>query len=422
MSELIDNAAGRRRDVLKHMLRELHGGAAPDAVRTELTRLLGEVPYGEVVEVEQELLREGLKPAQLQQACDAHAAALEGVVSLSRAKAPPPGHPVQVFRAENAALAAEVTALERLCLDLAALPDGAAPGKTLEHVRGRLHALMDVDKHYLRKEHLLFPFLEQRGVTGPPQVMWGKHDETRKLLADALLALAAVERGEADPRALPRLALRPAAAAVRGMVDKEERILLPMCLERLEEAEWIAIARQSPEIGFCLVAPETEWPAREAEAAGPESGGDRIGFPTGSFTHAELGAILNALPLDATFVDREDRVRWFSGGAERVFSRSRAIIGRKVQFCHPPSSVHVVEEILAAFRSGARDRAAFWIEMRGRFVHIEYVALRGTAGEYLGCLEVTQDLTEKRALSGERRLLAWDGGAPPKIRSRPASD
>jgi uncharacterized protein len=91
-----------------------------------------------------------------------------------------------------------------------------------------------------------------------------------------------------------------------------------------------------------------------------------------------------------------------------------------VQFCHPPSSVHVVEEILAAFRSGARDRAAFWIELRGRFVHIEYVALRGRAGEYLGCLEVTQDLTEKRALSGERRLLAWDGGAPPAKTPNPA--
>jgi uncharacterized protein len=420
MSELIDNTAGRRRDVLKQLLRELHGGAAPDGVRARLTGLLGEVPYGEVVDVEQELLREGMKPAELHQACDLHAQALDGIVSLSRSKAPPPGHPVQVFSVENAALVAEVTALERLSLDLSALPEGAAPGKTLDHVRGRLHALMDVDKHYLRKEHLLFPFLERRGVTGPPQVMWGKHDETRKLLAEALAALAAVERGEADPRALPRFALRPAAAAVRGMVEKEERILLPMCLERLDEAEWIEIARQSPEIGFCLVAPEAEWPGREAEAAGAESRGDRIGFPTGSFTHAELGAILSALPLDATFVDRDDRVRWFSAGPERVFSRSRAIIGRKVQFCHPPSSVHVVEEILAAFRSGARDRAAFWIELRGRFVHIEYVALRGGAGEYLGCLEVTQDLTEKRALSGERRLLAWDGGATPPKTPQPA--
>lgn len=411
MSELIDNGAGRRRDLLKDALRELHGGGAPEAVRARLAQLLGEVPYGEVVEVEQELLRDGLKPAQLQQACDLHARALDGVVPLTRAKAPPPGHPVQVFRAENAALAAEATALERLSMDLAALPEGAAPGKTLDHVRGRLHALMDVDKHYLRKEHLLFPFLEKHGVTGPPQVMWGKHDETRKLLADALAALAAVERGEGDPRALPRLALRPAAAAVRGMVDKEERILLPMSLERLDEMEWTEIARQSPEIGFCLVAPDAEWPGDAAQAAGAGVRDDRIGFPTGSFTHAELGAILSALPLDATFVDRDDRVRWFSGGAERVFSRSRAIIGRKVQFCHPPSSVHVVEEILAALRSGARDRAAFWIEKRGRFVHIEYVALRGTAGEYLGCLEVTQDLTDKRALTGERRLLEWD--APP---------
>ena len=121
----------------------------------------------------------------------------------------------------------------------------------------------------------------------------------------------------------------------------------------------------------------------------------------------ELEAILNALPLDATFVDADDRVRYFTHGAERVFARSRAVIGRKVQHCHPPSSVDTVARILEGFRSGRQDRAAFWIEMRGRFVHIEYVALRDAGGAYLGCLEVTQDLTAKRALTGEQRLLSW---------------
>jgi DUF438 domain-containing protein len=123
----------------------------------------------------------------------------------------------------------------------------------------------------------------------------------------------------------------------------------------------------------------------------------------------ELGAILDALPLDATLVDADDRVRWFTNGPTSVFARSRAVLGRQVQYCHPPSSVDTVERILAGFRSGRRDRAAFWIEKRGRFVHIEYVALRDAAGGYLGCLEVTQDLTEKRALAGEQRLLSWSG-------------
>jgi DUF438 domain-containing protein len=144
-------------------------------------------------------------------------------------------------------------------------------------------------------------------------------------------------------------------------------------------------------------------PAEDEAAAGA----GRIRLPTGAVGVKELEAILNALPVDATFVDADDRVRYFTHGRERVFARSRAILGRKVQYCHPPSSVDTVDRILGAFRAGKRDRAAFWLQLRGRFVHIEYVALRDAAGTYLGCLEVTQDLTERRALTGEQRLLSW---------------
>jgi DUF438 domain-containing protein len=403
VSELIESGADSRKDVLKHLILQLHAGVTAPAVQRQLVRLLGQVPYGLVVEVEQELIEDGMPPEEVTRLCHLHSAALEGAIDLSGARFAPPGHPVHTFRLENEALGETLAKLDHAAAALAAAPDAPDPGDLLS-ARVRLNELADVEKHYLRKEHLLFPYLEKHGITGPPKVMWGKHDETRALLRAALEALA-------DARA-PAPALRAASEAVRGMIDKEENILLPMALDTLDELEWWEIARQSAEIGFCLVEPAGEWRPEglPAGADAPPADG-KLRLPTGTLTATQIEAILNALPLDATFVDAEDRVRYFTHGKERVFARSRAVIGRKVQFCHPPSSVDTVDRILSAFRAGERDEAAFWIELRGRFLHIAYHALRGPAGEYLGCLEVTQDLTAKRALTGERRLLAWDAPA-----------
>lgn len=411
MSELIERGGAPRKELLKHLILQLHAGAAPAQVQRQLVRMLGQVPYGLVVEVEQELIDDGMPPQEVTRLCHLHSAALEGAIDLSGARPAPPGHPVHTFRLENEALAGVLDKLEH---GVAAL-DGdapAAPGDLLS-ARVRLNDLADVEKHYLRKEHLLFPYLEKHGITGPPKVMWGKHDEARALLRAAVDALAA-GRGAAP-------ALRAVAGAIRDMIDKEENILLPMALDTLEELEWWEIARQSAEIGFCLVEPGGAWRPESVPAADP-AGDGKVRLPTGALTPLQLEAILNALPLDATFVDADDRVRYFTHGRERVFARSRAVIGRKVQFCHPPSSVDTVERILAAFRAGERDEASFWIDLRGRFVHIGYHALRGPGGEYLGCLEVTQDLTSKRALRGERRLLAWDApAAPPTASPGPAA-
>lgn len=406
MSELVERTAdGGRKDLLKHLILQLHTGAAPVQVQRQLARMLGQVPYGLVVEVEQELIEDGMPPEDVTRLCHLHSAALQGAIDLSGAGVAPPGHPVHTFKLENEALARELDALAPVVEALAAA-GGAPSDKELVAARVRLNGLADVEKHYLRKEHLLFPYLEKHGITGPPKVMWGKHDETRALLRAALGALAT--------RREPAAALRRAAEEIRGMIEREENILLPMSLDTLEEAEWWEIARQSAEIGFCLVEPEAEWRPASIPPDETAAAQGRIRLPAGSLSQVELEAILAALPVDTTFVDAEDRVRWFSHGSDRVFSRSRAVIGRKVQFCHPPTSVDTVDQILSALRSGERDVATFWFQMRGRFVHVDYRALRGSAGEYLGCLEVTQDLTERRALAGERRLLSWDGptGAP----------
>jgi len=409
MSELIDNTR-QRKDLLKQMILQLHRGAAPGQVRTQLIRLLGQVPYGDVVEVEQELVNEGVPTEEILRLCDLHSAALHGTIDLSRAPEAPPGHPAHTFREENKALRWEIKELARLYSEIERASEAEEVTESMAAVRVRFNHLMDVEKHYLRKEFLLFPFLEKRGIAGPPKVMWGKHDEARGLLKAAMETLAVVETiTAAEARSIIQLVLQPASSAVAEMIDKEDHILLPMCLDTLTEEEWGEIARQSTEYGFCLYDPPDAWRPASATAPAEAEGRDagRVKLPSGSLTPAELTEILNTIPFDLTFVDKEDTVRYFTQGRERIFARSRAILGRKVQFCHPPSSVKVVEQILADFRSGRHDRAAFWINLRGRFVHIEYFALRGAGGAYLGCLEVSQDLTEKRALTGEQRLLSY---------------
>jgi DUF438 domain-containing protein len=409
MSETLHDQR-KRKDLLKHMILQLHKGEAPDAVRPQLVRLLGKVPYDEVVEVEQELINEGLPTEEVLKLCDIHTKALRGAIDAGGDNDVPAGHPVDVFQKENKALAWEVSQLERLFAELQALPEGADSQPLLHDIRVRFNALMDVEKHYLRKENLLFPFLERRGITGPPTVMWGKHDETRELLKAGIDALEATgEATVAEAAAVIDMVLRPATEAVSGMIDKEEQILLPMCLDTLDEDDWVQIARGSAELGYCLVVPEVEWrPAGEPEEQEAENGG-RIRLPSGSFAPVELEMVLNTIPFDVTFVDADDTVQYFSEGRERIFARTRAILGRKVQYCHPPKSVDIVQQILSDFRGGKQDQARFWIELGGKFICIEYFALRDTDSTYLGCLEVSQDLTEKRALTGQQRLLNYVG-------------
>lgn len=409
MSELIDNAQ-KRRELLKHMILQLHKGEAPDAIRKQLIRLLGEVPYNDVVEVEQQLISEGLPTEEVLKLCDIHTEVLKGQIDLSESSAVPPGHPVHTFRQENRALEGELALLDKLFATIDQLPPEADATEIMAQVRVRMNALSDVEKHYQRKEYLLFPFLEKHEITGPPTVLWGKHDETRELMKGVIETLQSMSDITAEEaRTVTEAVIKPASKSISEMIYKEEEILLPMSLDTLTEAEWLDIYNQSLSIGFCLYDPTDEWrPQIEGDTDTTADQKERIQLPSGSFSPTELTAILNTIPFDLTFVDKDDTVRYFTQGRERIFQRNRAILGRKVQMCHPPKSVHIVEKILEDFKSGSQDQAAFWINLGERFMHIEYYALRDGRGGYLGTLEVSQDLTEKRALTGERRLLSYD--------------
>lgn len=408
MSELINNSENRKA-LLKHMILQLHDGTAPDAVRARLADLMAKIPYGEVVEVEQELISEGLPETEVLRLCDVHTEALEGHIDLSGAKIVAPGHPVDTFKKENMELTKVAGKIQILFEKLRPSISPDEKNAAILELQGLFNALTDVDKHYRRKENLLFPFLEKYGITGPPKVMWGKHDETREYLKMALEAFGK-PNGFSDEYLTDTvdLCLRPAVKAILDMIMKEEEILLPMTLDKLNESDWYEIYRQTPEIGYCLFDPPFTWkPSGVTIAEETTAAEGVVSLPSGKFTSEELLAILNTLPLDLTFVDRNDKVKYFSQGKERIFDRNRAILGRDVRMCHPPSSVHVVDQIISDFKSGKADSAPFWIQMKGKFIHIEYYALRNESGEYLGTLEVSQELTEKRALQGEQRILSY---------------
>ncbi len=409
MSELINNSAGRIQK-LKQLLLKLHEDSSVEEVKRELEEMFGTVPYGEVVQAEQELINEGLPPQEIQKYCDMHSEAIKENVDLSMMKPVPDGHPVHTLRMENRAIEAELANLRNAFIKIKFNRDSVNADEEMMKFRGVFNNLTDIEKHYIKKENILFSYLERYGVTGPSTVMWGKDDEVRGFLKSSLTALADTDNPDAEVlQGLVDLVLAPAADSIGEMITKEEKILFPMCLDRFTEIEWYEINRQCDEVGYCLYAPSVRWIPEGVDIKDEnhaEAG--KIKLSTGTFTPEELEAMLNSIPVDITFVDKDDKVKFFSHGNKRIFERSKAILGRQVQYCHPPSSVHIVDKILDDFKSGRQDSAKFWINFKGMFVHISYYAVRGANGEYLGTAEITHDITEYKNADGERRLLTYE--------------
>lgn len=406
MSEWINNQT-LRREKLKGIIRALHEGKSVAEVQAEFAELLADVGGDEIVAIEQALVAEGLSPDLIKPLCDVHVAVFRESLDQQPDPETIPGHPVFTFRAENLAVQRVLNDLAEALEDLRNLPHKP----TLTRARELTAKLMVFERHYLRKENILFAVLERTGFSGPSKVMWAVHDDIRqgwKSLNSLLSSDDVVKVPDLDQRLAG--IFEPVAQAIREMVYKEEKILFPAALERLTEADWAAIRAQEEEIGYAYIQAGRQWQPlldpREIEAASaPAASGGLVPLSVGALTGSQIDLMLRALPVDVTFVDEHDNVRYFSQGKERIFPRSPAIIGRAVQNCHPPQSVDRVMRIVDDFRAGRRDVAEFWIQLQGKFVHIRYFALRDPDGTYRGTLEVSQNLSPLRALDGERRLL-----------------
>lgn len=411
MSEVINNRQ-QRIDIMKGLIRQLHTGRAEEKIKKQLETMLDEADYSDVFLMEIQLIKEGISQESIQQLCDTHTRVLKKHLDLQETPDTIPGHPVHTMVQENRELTLNTQKIRYHTKQIEKLTDDADALPQMQEIQQHLNNLMDVDKHYRRKENLLFPYFEKNDMTGPPTVMWGKHDEVRELLKGTIAALLEISTIDAaEAKAFNLFAVKPAAEAVEDMIYKEEKILFPTALDLLTEQDWYEIYIQSDEIGYCLYVPEFDWTPEggfHKEIKKVSARSNNIQMPTGSFKLDELISAFKTMPFDLTFVDKDDTVRYFSPGSDRIFDRSRAILGRKVQYCHPPKSVRTVNQIITDFKEGKQNRAQFWINLGPRFIYITYYALRNDNNEYLGTLEVTQDLTELRKLEGEQRLLNYE--------------
>ncbi|TAH72128.1 MAG: DUF438 domain-containing protein [Anaerolineaceae bacterium] len=432
MSEYINNREYRQK-ILKELIMELHDGKTVDDVKERFAKLIEGVSATEISMMENQLIKEGMPVSEVQRLCDVHAAVFKGSIEeihMPENPADRPGHPIHTFKMENRALERLMDKNIRPMLKELEENDSQ---ELRDKILAEYTKLYEIDKHYLRKENLLFPYLEQYGITAPPKVMWGVDDEIRADLKDVL---ANLKDASYDAKKLSTKA-DAAIDRVHEMIFKEENILFPMAQETLTEDEWLKIAEESSELGFCIYEPKREWkPARvnveektkqESKTSGSEvsdeiqdkiepisaepingksTGSAYINFETGILTQKEIEAMLNTMPVDITFVDKDGIVKYFSQGTERIFPRTKAVIGRSVSNCHPPASVHVVEKIVEDLMSGKKDHEDFWIKMGDKYTLIRYFAVRDMDGNYLGTMEFTQNIAPIKAIEGEKRLMS----------------
>lgn len=314
----------------------------------------------------------------------------------------PESHFLNFMMLENREMESLMQKIKELLKSLAVVNE-LEKTKLLADIRNQVELLKPYELHYVKKENILFPLIEKRFPDYRCiHLMWSFHDDFR----NTIKTLSNILNSETIDIKQLNSEMGKLFFVVLPIIFREEKVVFPVALKYLLEEDWKAMLEQSLEVGWCYI--NEPWIQKVSGVKSePFHSGGLVDLFTGLLTPEQIVLMMETLPLDITYIDENDEVRYFSGAKHRIFPRSKAIIGRKVQNCHPQSSVHVVNQIVDAFRSGTKDIAEFWIQMRGRFIHIRYFALRDEERNYKGTIEVSQDVTGIRQLEGEQRLLDW---------------
>ena len=386
-----------RVEQLKGFLKRLGTGEELGAVREDFASQFAHVEASEIMKAEQGLMREGTPLAEVQQLCDLHSALFHGstiheqmesehakveavleaqeksksVVSLIETV----GHPLHQLTEENKALDALIESIRPKVADKTATVDD-------------VNAVRQVSVHYAKKGDLLYPHLKVAyDISGPSMVMWTVDGDIRDQLGDLAKSSQSVDDWY---RRFDELLTR-----AQEMIYKEQNILFPICAENFSTEEWYQIYKDTAQYEEIFGVKRTAWP--EAETAlstqTTKANGDdnTIALIGGSLTMDQLNAMLNTMPMEVTFVDHEDINRYFNDG-EKVFKRPTTAIGRDVYSCHPPKVEPIVRGIIDSFRKGDRDNVAVWLEKQGRPFYVNYMAVRDQNNNYIGTLELVQDM------------------------------
>ena len=329
----------------------------------------------------------------------------------------PFGHPIDAYRRE----VDEMKELLRKGDELLAKPFVLNPWMEL------MESIMPYKVHFSRKQNQLYSALERKGFTRPSTTMWTYDDYIRDEMNKAMDLL---RLGNYD--AFPD-AYRQMATDMLDLIDKEEMILYPTSLKLISDTEFEEMKHGDREIGFFRIDMPDYKPTRQTSGGSVTEGGslisdmaallakhgytaagagndtDRIlDVAEGKLTLEQINLLFRHLPVDISYVDENELVKFYTDTPHRVFPRSKGVIGREVRNCHPPKSVHLVEEIIEKFRNGEQSRAEFWINQPDLFIYIVYVAVRDAGGRFRGVMEMMQDCTHIRKLEGSRTLLTWD--------------
>lgn len=399
-----------KKTLLKHLLTELNKGEGPsEELREKCKRLLSDLTPMELSRIEEELIKEGMPKETMLKLCDIHVALQKETMGEAEAIAPS-GHPVNTLMEEHKKILQFANELKDVVEEIKWADDFTTIENKMEQLQIIKNHLEDSEKHYLREENVLFPYLEKHGITQPPAIMWTEHNDIREKEKTFYQLLENYKNKEFKNfvKELEQT-VKLLSQRLSTHFFKENNILFPAALRVILENEWGEITSQFDEIGYCSFTPESaKATVKKGEKLMSEKSafsGETISLESGSFVVEELETLLNSLPIDITFVGRDDKVRYFSQSKDRIFVRTKAILGRTVQKCHPEKSVHVVEQILKDFKNKKRDSAEFWLTLNDRIIYIRYFPLRNEKGDYLGCVEVTQDITDIKKIEGEKRLL-----------------
>jgi len=391
MSELFN-----KEEFLKGLIRRLH--EEPDKlenIREDFMRVVRELTPVEIAQVEQKLVEEGMPPESIQLMCNIHLDVFKEALDEDSLDVGS-WHPLHILIEEHRDILNRTKELRDLT---GKIISGNYDGEDIRRLQSSIQYLDSLEVYFSKEENVLFPYLERHGLVQPPAIMWKEHDEVRNLRKKMKIEYENLKNG--DPNKVNELAIT-ISELFTNHIYKEHKILFPSALKLLSNNEWESIRVEFDEIGYFSFEP---MPFVSSEEVSKNNGVEGlVNLGSGFLKVDQLLLMLNSLPFDITFVDENDTVRYFSEGKERIFVRTRAIIGRKVQNCHPQKSAHVVTRILEDFKNGVRDVAEFWLNLGPKIVHIRYFALRDRSGKYAGTLEVTQEISSIKALEGEKRI------------------
>lgn len=436
----------KRIEILKNILLDLHQGSSPESVQERFNQHFSGVSALEISMMEHELMSSGtgITFEDIMSLCNVHANLFKGAVAdVAVADVDQEGHPVYVFKQENLALRSALLRVRRILSNLSDPENIAIWDQLVKGLRHQTKLLAQFDQHYTRKEELFFPIMERYGHDAPPKVMWGVDDDIRDLFRVFQTKLDTLAN-KADLLSVTT-AFETFANEFEEMIFKEESILLMILLETFTQDDWLAIADKSDQYGYAIIKPTQKWqPERQSfveadaqtsmidkEQSGQDESGQITTLETeiGTFTisfapkkNKEVGdrhtpqafgngylsveqanLILNHLPMEITFVNKDDIFQYYNDYVpteEMIFKRNPSQIGRHVELCHPPRVLEKVKKVLTLLKTGKKDKVTMWFksDKRDLFVHITYAAVRNAAGEFEGVLEYVQEIQDFRAI------------------------